>query len=40
MLRTVATLEQAVLVLHRTDPADSVMLDMYRNAAMWRYGDS
>ncbi len=34
LLRTVATLEQAVLVLHRTDPADAVMYDLYRNAAI------
>ena len=34
LLRTVATLEQAVLVLHRTDPADGVMFDLYRNAAI------
>ena len=34
LLRTAATLEQAVLALERTTPAEDVMFDLYRNAAI------
>jgi len=34
LLRTAATLEQALLALEHTAPADEVMFDLYRNAAI------
>ena len=34
LLRTAATLEQAMLALGRTPPSDDVMYDLYRNAAI------
>ena len=34
LLRTAATLEQAVLAVQRTPPSDEVFYDLYRNAAI------
>ena len=34
LLRTAATLEQALLALEKTAPDDGVMFDLYRNAAI------
>lgn len=34
LLRTAATLEQALLALEHTAPADEVMFDLYRNSAI------
>lgn len=34
LMRTAATLEQALLALQSTDPTDEIMFDLYRNAAI------
>ena len=34
LLRTAATLEQALLALEKTPPSEEVMFDLYRNAAI------
>ncbi len=34
LMRTAATLEQALLALKSTDPTDEIMFDLYRNAAI------
>ncbi len=34
LLRTAATLEQALLAIERTPPEDAVMFDLFRNAAI------
>jgi nucleotidyltransferase substrate binding protein (TIGR01987 family) len=34
LLRTAATLEQGLLALEKTSPADGVLFDLYRNAAI------
>ena len=34
LMRTSATLEQALLALKNTDPTDEIMFDLYRNAAI------
>lgn len=34
LMRTAATLEQALLALKHTEPTDEIMFDLYRNAAI------